>query len=91
MNNQRRDAIRTTMTKLEERDAFDNMPESRQYSEKGEAMEEAADLRHRKYMAAEDMYSALVAFVSAVDGGSYAEAARDHAVGVLKSIDGGVA
>ena len=62
-----------------------------EYDAKRAEKKTAEELRNRKERYAEDMYDALVAFVSAVDGGSYVEAARDHAVGVLKSIDGGVA
>lgn len=55
MNNQRRNEIQKAIEKLEtiqdnidfiageERDAFDNLPESIQESERGQKMEEAAD------------------------------------------------
>lgn len=55
MNKERRNRIAEIMDRLneiadeicevaqEERDAFDNLPESIQYSERGEAMEAAAD------------------------------------------------
>ena len=55
MNKERRNRIAEIMDKLneiadeicevaqEERDAFDNLPESLQYGERGEAMEAAAD------------------------------------------------
>lgn len=55
MNRERRNRIAEIMDKLneiadeicevaqEERDAFDNLPEAIQYSERGEAMEAAAD------------------------------------------------
>lgn len=61
MNKERRKAVAIVITRIEEaRDrlleilddeqaAFDNLPESIQYSEKGEAMEEAVDQMDEAY------------------------------------------